>query len=51
MRLTGEGIWSWPSGRENAKKVLRRALKLGVNFIGMAAFHRMWAAPQKPKNA
>src|SRR6184192_2196038 len=26
MRLTGEGIWGWPPDRENAKKVLRRAV-------------------------
>ena len=51
MRLTGEGIWGWPPDRENAKKVLRRAVELGVNFIDTAAFHRMWAAPQRPKNA
>src|SRR5438874_13796872 len=51
VRLTGEGIWGWPPDRENAKKVLRRAVELGVNFINTAAFHRMWAAPQRPKNA
>src|SRR5438093_3794713 len=51
MRLAGEGIWGWPPDRENAKKVLRRAVELGVNFIDTAAFHRMWAAPQRPKNA
>src|SRR5437763_4118346 len=36
MRLTGEGIWGSPPDRENAKKVLRRALELGVNFIDTA---------------
>ena len=36
MRLTGEGIWGWPSDRENAKKVLRRAVELGVNLIDTA---------------
>jgi pyridoxine 4-dehydrogenase len=36
MRLTGEGIWGWPADRENAKKVLRRAIELGVNFIDTA---------------
>jgi pyridoxine 4-dehydrogenase len=36
MRLTGEGIWGWPPDRENAKKVLRHALELGVNFIDTA---------------
>src|SRR3954470_23510167 len=36
MRLTGEGIWCWPSDRGNALKVLRRAVELGVNFIDTA---------------
>jgi pyridoxine 4-dehydrogenase len=36
MRITGEGIWGWPPDRENAKKVLHRALDLGVNFIDTA---------------
>jgi pyridoxine 4-dehydrogenase len=36
MRLTGEGIWGWPPDRDNARKVLRRAVELGVNFIDTA---------------
>src|SRR6478672_12124421 len=36
MRLTGSGIWGWPPDRENAKKVLRRAVELGVNLIDTA---------------
>ena len=36
MRLTGEGIWGWPPDRESAKKVLKRALELGVNLIDTA---------------
>ena len=36
MRLTGEGIWGWPPDRDKAKKVLRRALELGVDFIDTA---------------
>ena len=36
MRLTGQGIWGWPPDRENAKKVLQRALDLGVNLIDTA---------------
>src|SRR5437899_7010178 len=36
MRITGEGIWGWPADRENAKKVLRRAVDLGVNLIDTA---------------
>ncbi len=36
MRLTGDGGWGWPTDRENARKVLRRAVELGVNFIDTA---------------
>lgn len=36
MRLTGPGIWGWPEDRENAVRVLRRAVELGVNFIDTA---------------
>src|SRR5437016_9780290 len=36
MRLTGQGIWGWPPDRENARKVLRRAVDLGVNLIDTA---------------
>lgn len=36
MRLTGAGIWGWPEDRENALRVLRRVLELGVNFIDTA---------------
>ena len=36
MRLTGSGIWGEPSDPETAKKVLHRALDLGVNFIDTA---------------
>jgi pyridoxine 4-dehydrogenase len=36
MRITGDGIWGWPPDRENAKKVLRRAVDLGVNLIDTA---------------
>jgi aryl-alcohol dehydrogenase-like predicted oxidoreductase len=36
MRITGDGIWGEPEDRESAKKVLRRAVELGVNFIDTA---------------
>jgi len=36
MRLTGKGVWGWPADRENARKVLRQAIELGVNFIDTA---------------
>jgi len=33
MRIVGEGIWGEPKDAENSKKVLQRAVELGVNFI------------------
>ena len=36
MRITGDGAWGPPRDRENAKKVLRSAVDLGVNFIDTA---------------
>ena len=36
MRLCGPGVWGWPADRENAVRVLRRAVELGVNFIDTA---------------
>ena len=36
MRITGKGIWGPPAEPENAKKVLQRAVELGVNFIDTA---------------
>jgi pyridoxine 4-dehydrogenase len=36
MRLTGNGIWGEPKDRNEARKVLQRAVELGVNFIDTA---------------
>ena len=36
MRLTGKGIWGEPKDRSEAKRVLKRAVELGVNFIDTA---------------
>ena len=36
MRITGKGIWGWPPDRNNALKVLKRAVELGVNLIDTA---------------
>jgi aryl-alcohol dehydrogenase-like predicted oxidoreductase len=36
MRITGEGVWGEPKDREECKRVLRRLLDLGVNFIDTA---------------
>ncbi len=36
MRITGEGIWGEPKDRAEAKRVLERAVELGVNLIDTA---------------
>jgi len=36
MRIVGDGVWGEPQDAENSKKVLRRAVELGVNFIDTA---------------
>ena len=36
MRITGSGIWGQPPDRDEAKRVLRRAIELDVNFIDTA---------------
>jgi aryl-alcohol dehydrogenase-like predicted oxidoreductase len=36
MRITGEGVWGEPKDPAEAKRVLRRAVELGVNFIDTA---------------
>jgi pyridoxine 4-dehydrogenase len=36
MRLTGKGIWGPPKNRDEAIRVLQRAVDLGVNFIDTA---------------
>src|SRR5205814_6233760 len=36
MRITGEGIWGWPPDRDSARRVLRRAVELGVDLIDTA---------------
>ncbi|HSY13848.1 MAG TPA: aldo/keto reductase [Verrucomicrobiae bacterium] len=36
MRITGEGIWGEPTDLEESKRVLKRAVELGVNFIDTA---------------
>ncbi len=36
MRLVGEGAWGEPANPEEAKRVLRRAVEMGVNLIDTA---------------
>ncbi|GCE10697.1 aldo/keto reductase [Tengunoibacter tsumagoiensis] len=39
MRLPGPGVWGEPANPTEAKKVLQRAVELGVNFIDTAAYY------------
>jgi len=36
MRITGKGIWGPPENKDEAMRVLKRAVELGVNFIDTA---------------
>jgi pyridoxine 4-dehydrogenase len=36
MRITGKGIWGEPEDHDEAVRVLRRAIELGINFIDTA---------------
>lgn len=36
MRITGKGIWGPPKDHDEAIRVLRRAIELGINFIDTA---------------
>jgi len=36
MRITGKGIWGPPTDKDEAIRVLKRAVELGVNFIDTA---------------
>jgi pyridoxine 4-dehydrogenase len=36
MRITGDGIWGPPSDPDEAKRVLRRVVELGINLIDTA---------------
>jgi pyridoxine 4-dehydrogenase len=33
MRIVGDGVWGEPKDAENSKRVLKRVVELGVNFI------------------
>ena len=36
MRITGDGVWGWPTDRANSLQVLKRVVNLGVNLIDTA---------------
>lgn len=36
MRITGSGIWGWPSDRKAARDLLKRVVELNIDFIDTA---------------
>jgi aryl-alcohol dehydrogenase-like predicted oxidoreductase len=51
MRLTGPGVWGDPEDPDEAVRVLRRAVELGVNFIDTADSYGPVVAEQLIKKA
>ncbi|MEU2930915.1 aldo/keto reductase [Streptomyces sp. NPDC007251] len=51
MRLTGKGVWGPPRDPDEAVRVLRRAVELGVNFIDTADSYGPFVAEQLIKKA
>ncbi|MBT2387982.1 aldo/keto reductase [Streptomyces sp. ISL-1] len=51
MRLTGPGIWGEPADPDEAVRVLRRAVELGVNFIDTADSYGPFISDQLIKRA
>jgi aryl-alcohol dehydrogenase-like predicted oxidoreductase len=51
MQLTGEGVWGDPKDPDEAVRVLRRAVELGVNFIDTADAYGPVVAEQLIKKA
>ena len=46
MRLTGEGIWGPPKDHDEAIRVLKRTLELGINFIDTADSYGPYVAEE-----
>ncbi len=44
MRLPGKDVWGEPADPDNARRVLRRAIELGINFIDTAWFYGPYVA-------
>jgi pyridoxine 4-dehydrogenase len=51
MRLTGPGIWGDPPDRAEAKRVLRRAAELGVDFFDTADSYGPYVAEELIREA
>jgi len=46
MRITGKGIWGEPANPEEAQRVLRRAIELGINFVDTADSYGPYVSEQ-----
>ena len=46
MRITGKGIWGEPANPEEARRVLHRAVELGINFIDTADSYGPYVSEQ-----
>ena len=51
MRLTGQGIWGEPDDRDEALRVVRRALELGITFIDTADSYGPYVSEEIIKEA
>lgn len=51
MRLTGKGVWGPPDDHDEAIRVLRRAVELGVNFIDTADSYGPYVAEELIREA
>ena len=51
MQLTGKGVWGPPSDPDEALRVLRRAVELGVNFIDTADSYGPFVSEQLIRKA
>src|SRR3984885_2003531 len=46
MRITGKGVWGPPQDHDEAIRVLRRAVELGINFIDTADSYGPYVAEE-----
>jgi pyridoxine 4-dehydrogenase len=51
MQLTGQGVWGPPRDRDEALRVLRRSVALGVNFIDTADSYGPYVAEEQIREA
>jgi pyridoxine 4-dehydrogenase len=51
MQLTGDGVWGEPADREEAIRVLQRAVELGVDFIDTADSYGPFVAEELIREA